>query len=1350
MKNSHIGKYARCLISALFVFVLIALPNVANASGPANLTVFLNNTPYNVTATSIDSGSNVMFSAIWTGGTSPYTVNYVITNSITGTTIANMLYTNVATTYNSFRWSIPAADTGNTITTNVIVTDASSLSVSSNAVVQGNTMLTSGFSSIGGSAFTPNGLYQYISNFGSDNVIVVNTETNTIVNSITSGIGQPQGIAVSPSGTYAYVANYYGNVAIINTATQSVVNSITGFSDPVAVAFAPSGSYAYVTNHFNTYDNLTIINTATNAIVKPELSGLYVTDEVSFLPDGKYAYVNNFGFISAVNAISNTIIGGIGNSSSLQYLTSKTAIAPSGTYAYIGDFGSKLLIMNTATDNVIGSIKNITDIVGFAPDGAFAYGYEYPKVVIINTATNTVISSLSNAYDYETGTTSPTSETGYYFNYLGESSTYPKALDTDINPPLSVALISSPAVSNTFYTGNSINLIASWSGGVGPYTVNYTISNPITHKIIESLIYSGITTDSNTLQLNLSRSFTGDTLAFNATVTDSASLPSTSNSTKLGPLKITLQSKLNTPTPLLDQGQNGLITALFYGGEYPFTIKWYSGSSPTCSSDTNLLATYSSISALSNSLAINPTSSGYYCETVSDSSTPVETNTSGTVYIAVNPALSSSNLSPNSAIMDEGQSIQFSSNWIGGSPTYSASLYSSPTSTCNQQSALVQQQIGLTSTNTLFNPIFPASNTYYCAFITDGAIYTLSGFKSIRFFNFPTSIAISPSGTYAYVTSLYGPSFSSNSNVSIIDLQTNTISGHILSGFYYPYGVAFSPSGTYAYVTNDGNNNVVIINTASNTVVNSITSGFKSPDGVAFSPSGTYAYVTNYLSNNIVIINTASNTVTGSITSGFSYPEGVAFSPSGAYAYVTNCNASCGVSGPDNVVIINTASNAVTGSITSGFEYPAGVAFSPSGAYAYVGNMNGHNLTVVNAATNTIITSIAPYVDSPSGIAFSPSGAYAYVANEYDYNVTILKTGIPSINSLDSYMAVNPAMTAPSLSASVTTNLSAGQYETFTSSWSGGTSPYAANYQIFNTTTGALLANALYTGITATSNAFSWQVPSIDVGNTISAKIIITDSATVPFTINSIPINSITIPAKPKSTVSVSNPYAGGPTGFFGTLPTTVTTVQTTIPTTMPTTIPSTVTTISIIRPSGATAQVCNGTPVSYTSLGALFSFSSFAGCLNITAENATSEFRNTVNSSEHLISAINYTIQKINVTVNVTLNYPCGTSSDSLNPSIFRNGTWSRITPFTINATACTITFAAPADPVIGLFNVSKSATVNITSILSTTINTTTIQEAGTRAAGVTVSILIIGIIAIVVIVAVLIYLKKRVNNHQ
>ena len=83
-----------------------------------------------------------------------------------------------------------------------------------------------------------------------NNVVIINTATNTVTGSIASGIYEPYGVAFSPSGTYAYVTNYFGqNVVIINTATNSVTGSITsGFSNPYGVSFSPSGTYAYVTN----------------------------------------------------------------------------------------------------------------------------------------------------------------------------------------------------------------------------------------------------------------------------------------------------------------------------------------------------------------------------------------------------------------------------------------------------------------------------------------------------------------------------------------------------------------------------------------------------------------------------------------------------------------------------------------------------------------------------------------------------------------------------------------------------------------------------------------------------------------------------------------------------------------------------------------------------------------------------------------------------------------------------------------------------------------------------------------------------------------------------------------------
>ena len=147
--------------------------------------------------------------------------------------------------------------------------------------------------------------------------------------------------------------------------------------------------------------------------------------------------------------------------------------------------------------------------------------------------------------------------------------------------------------------------------------------------------------------------------------------------------------------------------------------------------------------------------------------------------ITVNPALTTPTISPSNPTIDNGQSVTFSSTWSGGTPTYGASLYSSSTSTCNQQSTLVQQNIGLPSNTATFSSVTPSANTYYCVYVTDNT------------------------------------------------LNSYSISNSIISGLERPSGVAFSPSGTYAYVTNCNNSclsngvpdNVVIINTVTNTVV---------------------------------------------------------------------------------------------------------------------------------------------------------------------------------------------------------------------------------------------------------------------------------------------------------------------------------------------------------------------------------------------------------------------------------------------------------------------------------------------------------------------------------------------------
>ena len=76
-------------------------------------------------------GQSIVFTANVSLGSLPYTFNYILSNTITGSIVASQLYTGVSTTYNSFTWLIPSSALGNTIEANVIVHDAGTNTVSS-------------------------------------------------------------------------------------------------------------------------------------------------------------------------------------------------------------------------------------------------------------------------------------------------------------------------------------------------------------------------------------------------------------------------------------------------------------------------------------------------------------------------------------------------------------------------------------------------------------------------------------------------------------------------------------------------------------------------------------------------------------------------------------------------------------------------------------------------------------------------------------------------------------------------------------------------------------------------------------------------------------------------------------------------------------------------------------------------------------------------------------------------------------------------------------------------------------------------------------------------------------------
>ncbi len=100
------GANAISIISIQPLLIMPALSSVAITSIPA-------------TASTLDAGESVTFNAVNpSGGTAPYTYNFIIYNSATNIEVGNLI-----TTHNGFVYNIPGDEAGNTLVANVFVTD---------------------------------------------------------------------------------------------------------------------------------------------------------------------------------------------------------------------------------------------------------------------------------------------------------------------------------------------------------------------------------------------------------------------------------------------------------------------------------------------------------------------------------------------------------------------------------------------------------------------------------------------------------------------------------------------------------------------------------------------------------------------------------------------------------------------------------------------------------------------------------------------------------------------------------------------------------------------------------------------------------------------------------------------------------------------------------------------------------------------------------------------------------------------------------------------------------------------------------------------------------------------------
>jgi YVTN family beta-propeller protein len=141
---------------------------------------------------------------------------------------------------------------------------------------------------------TPNQRKLYVANIGSGSVTVIdrsNPFPSRAVKSVATGAGA-EGIDVSRDGKQVWVTNRGANtISVIDTATDAVLATFeSGGAMPIRVKFTPDGRQAWVSNARS--NAVTVFDAATRQLIgKIEVGAVPVG--IQMTPDGKQAFVAN-------------------------------------------------------------------------------------------------------------------------------------------------------------------------------------------------------------------------------------------------------------------------------------------------------------------------------------------------------------------------------------------------------------------------------------------------------------------------------------------------------------------------------------------------------------------------------------------------------------------------------------------------------------------------------------------------------------------------------------------------------------------------------------------------------------------------------------------------------------------------------------------------------------------------------------------------------------------------------------------------------------------------------------------------------------------------------------------------
>jgi hypothetical protein len=692
-------------------------------------------------------GTPITFTATWSGGSSGYTLNYIISNSVTNTPLTSQLVTVPSGTSNSFTWAIPLADTGNTIQANVLVTDSAT--------------------------------------------------TNAIANSVYTGA-----ITIVPPTTPPYVlyytpivlANYQPEAVAANTPLPIGANGlgkITGFNALAynqyetcdlnnAEFFFGNGTVATSWLEGNTLSEITANGictgtTSSNSLIISTNILYWIKDpSVNFLPANTGVPTWNviyLGWAGNILSTTNVLLGGsTGEAPQLSCSTPTNPAACSsstvnsitvGTYAEYDNGNAMFSFYDNFTAATLSS-KWLSTVGGTPPTVTV---YNGVSLKTTTTGNGGIISAANyptstNQYWFEGMVTQTTTTSALKFAGFEESTgntfttgandLYNKGYFVADNDLANVLTLSSNAVGNaniisTVTTTGALPSILGvvWNAtGEQNFAYDYNTNSLATNSLntLSNLYYSievmglgGSVTYTANVQWVRARIYPPNGVVASSIPGNAIIQPSPS---------LTFNS-LTVSNYILDVGENTILTAYVYNGVSAYTYNFVLVNSITKSTVVNN-ALYYPVIARSNAVTITATAADasnsplYANVMITDSNVPAITvNSVYSASITVN-SLPTLTLTPSNTILDTGQTEVYTLSESGGTGTSNAVLYNI-TGSHTQGSNVIIPLHGSNTVSFVVGSSTPANNIQYNAIAYDQGTSIPYVFNSI-----PNTIVVSP------------------------------------------------------------------------------------------------------------------------------------------------------------------------------------------------------------------------------------------------------------------------------------------------------------------------------------------------------------------------------------------------------------------------------------------------------------------------------------------------------------------------------------------------------------------------------------------------------------------------------